>query len=308
MPRPPERFFDKGRKPRPTQQAEPPGTSAPDASPDPTPKPTAGSPPPPETTPQTEPQPTTGPVGEDALKLLAQSNFAAGLAPFDTEAEGDLSLVPDPLGSGRTVARMHYVRLADEQPGVNVDRNRSIRFVTRGKGVPQVRVFRITGKLFLPEGLTNDPQYQRKLIYPQRWPDYTSGTFPGGFLTPEFWSVLVMWGLSLNVAQGYLVPGGNGADALLNTGLPPLRTGAWNDIGYMVRLNSAFDRADGRLEVASNGQVWTRDGVRWSDERWIGKVRPQDQQFEQFMIGDQVNSALPYDEFRYWDDVKLYVG
>ena len=219
--------------------------------------------------------------------VLARSDFESGtIAPF-TNPWGDrtITVVDDPTGAGKgKVVRIHY-------KGAAQDVNRALMFEHRsGIGLGETIV--VKGDLYLPPDINTSPQYaQRKLMYFQRL---------GG---PEFWTVLTMFGTQLRLDNGY-VPARGPSVVTVSPLLTVLQTGRWYTIEVLVTLNSTPASDDGVARVWIDGaMLYERTNLRWSDPAWPPQSAPQ--RFGYWLIGDQVNSSLAFDEYRYWDNVTI---
>lgn len=219
--------------------------------------------------------------------VLARTDFESGtIAPF-TNPWGDqtVTVIDDPTGAGKgKVARIHY-------KGAAQDVNRAVMFEHR-QGIGLGETIVVKGDVYLPPEINTNPQYaQRKLMYFQRL---------GG---PEFWTVLTMFGTQLRLDNGY-VPARGPSVITVSPLLTVLQPGRWYTIEVLVTLNSSPSSYDGIARVWIDGaMLYERTNLRWSDPAW--PEQPSPQRFGRWLIGDQVNSSLAFDEYRYWDNVTI---
>jgi hypothetical protein len=223
--------------------------------------------------------------------VLATHDFRDGtFGPFGIWNDSDVTIVSDPTGAGRgKVARVHFSNVG--QPNT-YDVNRHIGYEKPdGIGLGESIFFR--GDLYLPPGINTDPQFaQRKLLYYMRHDE----TFPG------FWSVVTLFGTNLQVTNGYVPQDKNSTYEVMTPELATLSTGRWYKLETQLTLNSKPSASDGIFRLWLDGVLlYENTNLRWSDPAWA--VKPGDQKFQSFRVGQQVNSAGRYDEYRYWSNV-----
>lgn len=222
----------------------------------------------------------------------------------------DLDFPDDPTGSGRgKVARLHYVRASTSTPA---DVNRSLTYVHK-VGWGETMYFK--GDFYCPISDFNQPLQGtgRKLLYWQQHPisdKYGAGRayfMVLGIAAPDMSSPgkLGIWNGNSDGTLDYpyfFTPAGN----------------TWYTLEVRLTNQSAPGVADGIVTVWVNGnQVYNNSHLAWVPASWIGAPVPggngtpldaADLYFEHFQIGDQVNAAALYDEYRYWDNIAFSTG
>jgi parallel beta-helix repeat protein len=203
-------------------------------------------------------------------------------------AQPDIAIVADPASSGRgNVLRIHYV-------GNNQDRNINIGYdKPDGIGLGETIFFK--GDLYYPAGTNTDPAFAgRKILYFQRNDSNN---------VPEFYSVTGGFGLSAYVDNGYVPPTGGSIITARNTNFV-YNLSQWYTIEVQITMNSDFGTSDGIYRLWIDGDlIYENTTLRWSHPGWT--VNPSQVIFRYFNVGDQVNSAGSYDEYRYWDNVQF---
>jgi hypothetical protein len=133
---------------------------------------------------------------------------------------------------------------------------------------------------------------------------------------------LVYWGASGNAAHYVLTmqPTPSGGDQQLMSsitqvgpsnlpcdcpyyGAATVSENAWHTLKIEIRFNSTLAKRDGVLRIWLDGAVVTdRSDVQWVDPLWTGGLDWYD-----WRVGEQTNSSLAFDEYRYWDNLSFKI-
>jgi hypothetical protein len=227
--------------------------------------------------------------------VLAASNFENGtLGAFTypwTQYPNDLGVMDDPTGSGRgKVVRMHYERT---DPARSDDVNRALMY-EKGDGIGPGQSIFFKGDLYLGPPTPGTEGATRKLLYWQR--DATNNY-------PNFFAVLLTFGYSLRFWGAYVPVSGPMVENMTPS-LAVLSPNQWYRIEMEVKLNTSFAASDGVARVWLDGRmVYEKTDMRWSDPAWAAPLSGM--KFRYFLVGDQVNINMLYNETRYWDNVSF---
>ena len=78
--------------------------------------------------------------------------------------------------------------------------------------------------------------------------------------------------------------------------------GQWHRLEVQLRVNTSFAARDGLLRIWLDGAlIYDRADMRWTDPLWTED--PKTYKWEAWGMGYQMQSQLPYNEYRYWDNM-----
>jgi uncharacterized protein YjdB len=232
------------------------------------------------------------PAAAPALGGLPSHDFEDGtLGPYWNPYGAGMDIVDDPTNSGHgKVARLEYA--AD---GVTrFDDNRAFFPKTEMSiGLGDSIWFR--GDFYLPATVNDDPSTgaMRKLLY---W----GWTKDQWHFPHEFDMIITLQGSQVEVTNNALGPSNLPVDY---TYLPTYVTkGRWHTIETQLKVNSSFAAQDGTLRIWLDGAlIYDRTNMRWTDPLWTDD--PATYKWTGWGVGDQMQARVPYDEYRYWDNV-----
>jgi len=230
---------------------------------------------------------------------FVRSDFSSGsIGPqfYDVFGQGRWDVIDDPTGSGRgKIARVRYIT-----DGV-------IQFDDNEALLPTPPPFTRTagqevwfqGDFYLGSTARMDPSgnasVQRKLIR-FGW----DGTQPH-----QFTCVPTSFGPQLVIANRVNDTGSATLD-FIDTNLFALANQTWYTIKMQLRVNSAIGTSDGIVRIWMNGLlVYDRTDLRWTDPVEWAPNNPALYVWNEWGFGDQADSNLALDEYRYWDNVSF---
>lgn len=239
----------------------------------------------------------------------------SSFAPLTDGAGGTITFVNDPTGSGRTgkVVKINYDRVGVPGPTEDVNKSMDLNF-RRNYG----QDFFCRGEVYVDVNNLVGPGMGRKLYYWQSHKDFGRYSGYGG---ADNRTVLLLQDDILQVDSVYGPSVGAPITSVESRAVQDIKAGMkgrrWYDIMIQQRLESAIGLADGILRVWVDGILLYEDTNRtWTDAAWIGATGNQDVSwgvamlagdigFANWLVGQQVNATLDYNEDRFWDKVRF---
>jgi hypothetical protein len=223
--------------------------------------------------------------------VIVQHNFDDGtMGGFFNPWGSGIDVIADPTSSGHgKVARIHY----QNSPPGGVESDRAL-FPTAGPAMGMGDSLWFKGEFYIPgtADTTVATSLQRKLLY---WSWGGVGPHPVAMVINSFGPQLVV----RNLPDPSFEPGGS---TYVLTSTAKLTSGAWHTLKVQMKVNSTFAATDGVLRIWYDGvAIFDHTNMRWTDPAWLDD--PSTIKWYGFGVGYQINTVVPTDEYRYWDNI-----
>lgn len=232
----------------------------------------------------------------NSASIVGNTITGAGLGTLTTAWPSDVSIVADPLGTGRgNVARVNYAENLVGQGTVD----RSFGFAT-GTSYGLGSTIHNFAEILVPAGSASDAGQQRKLMY-------LKGGWDPVQENDRYRIVPLLRGNNLYVSAKREHQ--SGATTVFHDEQAVLATfpfGQWNWLELRTILNSTQAANDGAFTCWMNGvEVLTVTGLNWTDASW--GAADDEWEWYEWSIGDQAQDDLSSSgrpqEYRYFNNV-----